>query len=112
LSKIESEGNVHFKVTVQDNNLTFMAYIVDGNPIVRASICPPCRSQSFTLKNKTLVCDRCATVFDARTGAGISGACVNYPKASVAYNLENGKLTIKIPDMNTAYQNTEKPGLP
>jgi hypothetical protein len=37
---------------------------------------------------------------------------VNYPKASVTYTVADGNLAMKISDLNTAYQNTLKAGLP
>jgi hypothetical protein len=34
------------------------------------------------LNKDVLVCDRCGTRFKAKSGDGIDGACVDYPKAS------------------------------
>jgi hypothetical protein len=90
----------------------FMAYVLNDDIVVRASVCPPCRGKTYSLNGTTLICDVCATTFDAKTGIGISGACVNYPKASVAYNLSDGNIVMKISALQTAYENTLKPGLP
>lgn len=90
----------------------FMAYVLDNVIYIRASSCPPCRGKTYTLDGNTLVCDVCATTFNAKTGIGIAGACVNYPKASVPYTVAEGNLIMKINDLTTAYQNTLKPGLP
>jgi len=77
-----------------------MAYKYNNQTYVRADICPPCGSQSFTLKNGTLVCDTCGTVFNAATGAGISGACVKYAKQSVAFQTQNGNILMNGTDLN------------
>lgn len=112
VGEVENKRNVHFKVETQDGNMTFMAYILDGEIYVRANVCPPCRSIGFSLKEATLVCDRCATTFEAKTGNGIKGACVAYPKAAVAYEISDGNIVMKSVDLITAYQDTIEPGWP
>lgn len=110
VDSVLSKYNVHFDVPGPSGSLSFMAYQFDGKVYVRASICPPCRSQSFTLKKDRLVCDACGTVFDARTGAGVEGACVAYPKAAVAYQVGDGKMYMQTDDLQAAYLDTMKPG--
>lgn len=75
---------------------------------MRADICPPCGSQSFSLKKDTLVCDVCGTVFNARTGAGISGGCVLFPKTAVSYQIDTGKMVMQGNDLIAAYVETLK----
>jgi nitrite reductase/ring-hydroxylating ferredoxin subunit len=110
VSEVEDKWNTHFRVETQDGNMTFMAYTVGGEIYVRANICPPCHSTGFSLKEAVLVCDRCATTFSAKTGVGISGACVGYPKAAVAYEISDGNIVMKSVDLITAYQDTIEPG--
>jgi len=112
VSEVENNRNVHFKVETQDGNMTFMAYDLSGEMYVRANVCPPCHSIGFSLDEDILVCDRCATKFQAQTGAGISGACVNYPKASVPYEVADGNIVMNSTDLITAYQDTIEPGWP
>jgi len=111
-AEVQNATNTRFTVKTPLGDTTYMAYILDKELYVRASVCPPCRSNSFTLDGDTLVCDRCATVFDAGTGAGIKGACVNYPKAQAPYTITDGKIVMKTSDLATAYKNTLQPGLP
>jgi nitrite reductase/ring-hydroxylating ferredoxin subunit len=106
VSEVEKDWNVHFNSKAQDGDMNFMAYVLDGEIYVRANICPPCHSIGFSLQQSTLVCDTCGTVFDAKTGAGIDGACVGYPKAAVAYNIDNGNIVMKGSDLLAAYQDT------
>jgi nitrite reductase/ring-hydroxylating ferredoxin subunit len=112
VSEVESNWNVHFEVQTQDRNMNFMAYVLDGEVYVRANVCPPCRSIGFTLDEDILVCDRCATTFKANTGEGIGGACVDYPKASVPYEIADGNIVMSSADLTTAYQDTVEPGWP
>ena len=109
---VQDNWNTHFLVNAPGGTMGFMAYVLNDGIHVRASICPPCRGKTYTLDGNTLVCDVCATTFNAGTGVGIAGACVNYPKAAAAYEIVDGNLIMKISDLTVAYQNTLKAGLP
>jgi hypothetical protein len=103
---VEANWNSHFLVKTSSGTMGFMAYVLNDEVYIRASICPPCRGKTYALDGDNLVCDTCATVFSAKTGAGISGACVNYPKASVSYQTSGGNIVMKVSDLVTAYQDT------
>ena len=111
LSEVEKYGNVNFRVNTANDYYMFMAYQYGGQTYVRADVCVPCGSESFTLKNGTLVCDSCGTVFDVKTGAGIKGvtACQRYTKQPVTYEVTNGNIVMKWADMAAAYQKTTTP---
>ena len=110
VSEIENDWNTRFKVQAADGDISAMAYILNGVIYVRADICPPCRSQGFTLNGDILDCDSCHTKFKASTGDGVSGACVNYPKAAANYEITDGEVVMSKADLVVAYQNTLKPG--
>jgi len=112
VTEVENNWNVHFNLKTPGGDMNFMAYIVDGEIYVRANVCPPCRSIGFSLKEDILVCDRCATTFKAKTGEGIEGACVGFPKASVPYEIDGGNIVMKGTDLTAAYQDTVEPGWP
>ena len=112
-NEVKNDKIVHFSVPVAvGSELAFMAYELDGNLNVRSNVCPPCRSVGFSLSKDTLVCDTCRTTFKAKTGDGISGACVDFPKAAVSYQLTDGNIVMNGADLSAAYQNTIIPGLP
>ncbi len=106
VSDIEKNWNVGFKV----GKMNFMSYVYKGEIYVRANVCPPCRSIGFSLVDDKLVCDTCATVFKAKTGAGVQGACVDFPKASVIYTTDGDNLVMTESDLSAAYQDTMTPG--
>lgn len=110
VSKVTEKKIVHFSVNIPNGEIAFMAYQLGKDVHVRSNICPPCRSIGFSLQKDTLVCDSCGTTFEAKTGDGISGGCVNFPKASVPYQIKDGSLIMKVNDLVSAYKDTLKPG--
>lgn len=112
VNQIDKNTIVHFKILASGSELTYMAYEINGKLNVRANVCPPCRSIGFSLSNATLICDTCRTTFEAGTGEGIAGACVNYPKAEVKYELNNGIAVMSATSLISAYLNTIEPGQP
>jgi len=110
VSEVENNWNVHFNVKTRDEDMNFMAYVLDGEISVRANVCPPCQSIGFSLEQAVLICDRCATTFKAKTGDGIEGACVDFPKASVPYEVSDGNAVMTGTDLIAAYQYTIEPG--
>ena len=109
---VDTSRNVHFKLTTEDGDTHYMAYTVNGIVHVRANVCPPCRSIGYSLDDDVLVCDRCATAFNAITGDGITGACVDYPKAQVPYEVIDDTIVMKKSDLIAAYKDTLAPGWP
>ena len=112
VSEVENNWNVHFNVKTQGEDMNFMAYILDEEIFVRANVCPPCQSIGFSLEEAVLICDRCATTFEAATGGGIKGACVDFPKAAVPYEVSDGNVAMKDTALIAAYQDTLGPGWP
>ena len=90
--------------------MAFTAYRLGEQIYVRTALCPPCRSESFSLDGDVLDCDTCHTRFSATTGDGLKGACRAYPKAEVRYTVAGDRLTMSIADLVSAYQNTKNPG--
>jgi nitrite reductase/ring-hydroxylating ferredoxin subunit len=112
VSDVESDWNTQFAIDSPSGKMNFMAYLLKNKIYVRADVCPPCRSIGYSLDGNTLVCDRCATTFKADTGDGVAGACVDYPKALVPYQISNGNIVMQQADLVTAYESTLNPGWP
>jgi nitrite reductase/ring-hydroxylating ferredoxin subunit len=109
VSTIDKDIITHFKVKTSNKELTFMAYTYSDQVYTRADICPPCHSENFSLKDGTLVCDTCGSVFNATTGAGIGGACRAYPKAAATYEVKDGNIVMKVSDLSASFQKTLNP---
>ena len=112
VSEVESNRNIHFKVETETRDMNFMAYMLNAEIYVRANVCPPCWGIGYSLDRDVLVCDMCGTTFEAATGDGIRGACVDYPKAAVPYEIIDGRIVMDKADLAIAYENTLEPGWP
>ncbi|MFC1965255.1 Fe-S-containing protein, partial [Chloroflexota bacterium] len=110
VSEVKDNINTHFGIETDAGKMNYMAYLLDDQIHVRANICPPCRSIGFTLQKDILVCDRCKTTFEAGTGNGIQGACVDYPKAAVSYSIIDDKIEMSVADLKAATEDTKVPG--
>jgi uncharacterized membrane protein len=112
VSEVENSSITHFKLATVNGDIAFMTYNIDEKLNVRANVCPPCRSMGFSLSKNTLICDTCRTTFKAKTGDGIAGACVDFPKAAVPYEISDGKVVMRGTDLLAADKNTKDPGWP
>ena len=113
VSVVNDNKMVHFLLEEGSNGeIAFMVYELNKEIYVRSNVCPPCRSVGFSLQEDILVCDTCATTFNAKNGDGIKGACVDFPKASVPYEIEDETIIMKQNDLIASYQNTIEPGRP
>ncbi len=113
VSVVNDNKMVHFLLEEGSNGDTaFMVYELNKEIYVRSNVCPPCRSVGFSLQEDTLVCDTCVTTFNAKTGDGVKGACVDFPKASVPYEIKDETIIMKQNDLLASYQNTLEPGWP
>jgi nitrite reductase/ring-hydroxylating ferredoxin subunit len=110
VSLLETSKIVNFRVTSDGNDMAFMAYQLEDQTYVRTALCPPCRSESFSLDGDVLDCDTCHTRFNATTGEGLKGACRAYPKTEVQLTVAGDRVTMSIGDLVTAYQDTKSPG--
>ena len=108
VADVNDNTNVHFKVNTNSDvgEIAVMAYKLGDEIVIRSNVCPPCGSIGFTLNDAVLVCDSCGTTFDATTGNGIQGACVDYPKENIPYTESGGILVMDINDIITSHQNT------
>ncbi|NPE31028.1 DUF2318 domain-containing protein [Methanococcoides sp. SA1] len=107
---IEESVNTHFKVNSETGEIAVMAYKLGDDIIVRSNVCPPCGSIGFSLDNGVLVCDSCRTRFDASTGEGIQGSCVEYPKENIPYTISDGNIVMGLDDIVAAHLDTVQRG--
>jgi len=71
---------VRFDYESNGVKIPLLSYVTQtGKVITAVSMCEPCRSTRFHIKDKTLVCNACGTEWNLETLKGIQGGCLNYP---------------------------------
>ena len=86
---------VRFEYENNGNKIPLLAYITPTGKVVTAvSMCEPCKSTHFHIKDKSMVCNACYTEWQLETLKGISGGCLNYPPDVIPSTVENNQIRI------------------
>ncbi len=86
---------VRFESEYRGSKLPLIAYVTPSGKVVTAvSVCEPCRSTRFHIRQKTMVCNACATEWNLETLRGIRGGCLQYPPDLIPSTTENGRILI------------------
>ena len=86
---------VRFEYEGQGLKIPLLSYItLAGRVITAVSMCEPCRSTRFHIKDKTLVCNACNTEWNLDSLKGIRGGCIDYPPEIIPSTVEKGRVFI------------------
>ena len=95
LDVVTEKKVVRFEYEGNGLKIPLLSYITLGGRAVTAiSMCEPCRSTRFHIKDKTLVCNACYTEWNLESLKGIKGGCMNYPPEIIPSTVEKGKILI------------------
>jgi uncharacterized membrane protein len=95
LSEVMEKKMVRFEYQANGVSVPLLSYITQSGKIVTAvSMCEPCRSTRFHIKDKTIVCNACYTEWNLETLQGIKGGCLNYPPDVVPSKIDKGSIQI------------------
>jgi uncharacterized membrane protein len=87
---------VRFEYEGKGLKIPLLSYITLAGRVVTAiSMCEPCRSTRFHIKDKALVCNACYTEWNLETLQGIKGGCMNYPPEVIPNTIENDRILIE-----------------
>ena len=87
---------VRFEYEGQGVKVPLLSYItLAGRVITAVSMCEPCRSTRFYIKDKTLVCNACNTEWNLDSLKGIRGGCIDYPPEIIPSTVEKGRVVIE-----------------
>lgn len=87
---------VRFEYEGKGLNIPLLSYITLAGRVVTAiSMCEPCRSTRFHIKDKALVCNACYTEWNLESLQGIKGGCMNYPPEVIPNTIENDRILIE-----------------
>ena len=75
--------------------IPLLSYITPTGKVVTAvSVCEPCRSTKFHIRDNSIVCNACFAEWDIETLRGIKGGCLNYPPDVIPNKVEKGQILI------------------
>jgi uncharacterized membrane protein len=86
---------VRFEYEGNGLKIPLLAYLtMAGRVITAISMCEPCKSTRFHIKDKSMVCNACYTEWTLETLKGISGGCMNYPPEVIPNTVEKDSILI------------------
>jgi uncharacterized protein len=92
---VKEKKIVRFEYEGKGLNIPLLAYLTMAGRVVTAiSMCEPCKSTRFHIKDKSMVCNACYTEWNLETLKGISGGCMNYPPEVIPNTLEKDSIVI------------------
>jgi hypothetical protein len=96
LSEVMEKKMVRFEYQANGVSVPLLSYMTQSGRVVTAvSMCEPCKSTRFHIKDKTLVCNACYTEWDLENLKGIKGGCLNYPPDVIPSSIEKGRILIE-----------------
>jgi uncharacterized membrane protein len=95
LDVVKEKKIVRFEYEGNGLKIPLLSYItLAGRVVTAVSMCEPCRSTRFHIKDKTLVCNACSTEWDLETLKGVRGGCLNYPPEVIPSTVEKNRIVI------------------
>ncbi len=95
LEVVKEKKIVQFLYEGNGIKLPLLSYVTQTGKVVTAvSVCEPCRSTKFHIKEKLIICNSCYTEWNLETLKGIKGGCLKYPPDVIANKIENGQILI------------------
>ena len=96
LDVVKEKKMVRFEYEGKGRKIPLLSYVtLAGRVVTAVSMCEPCRSTRFHIKDKTLICNACYTEWNLETLQGIKGGCMNYPPEVIPNTVENGRILIE-----------------
>jgi hypothetical protein len=93
--EVKEKKIVRFEYEGKGLKIPLLAYLTMAGRVVTAiSMCEPCKSTRFHIKDKSMVCNACATEWNLETLKGISGGCMNYPPEVIPNTVEKDSIVI------------------
>jgi hypothetical protein len=92
---VKDKKIVRFEYEGKGLKIPLLAYLtMSGRVVTAISMCEPCKSTRFHIKDRSLVCNACYTEWNLETLKGISGGCMNYPPEIIPSVVEKDSVLI------------------
>ncbi len=95
LEVVKEKKIVRFEYEGNGVKIPLLSYLtLAGRVVTAVSMCEPCKSTRFHIKDRTLVCNACYTEWNLDTLKGIQGGCMNYPPEVIPNTVEKDRILI------------------
>ncbi len=95
LDVVKEKKIVRFEYQGNGKRIPLLAYVAPSGKVVTAvSVCEPCRSTRFHVREKVIVCNACYAEWNLETLAGIKGGCLKYPPDVIPNKVDKGQILI------------------
>jgi hypothetical protein len=96
LEVVKEKRIVRFEYQGNGIKIPLLSFMTQAGRVVTAvSVCEPCRSTRFHIKDKSIVCNSCYTEWNLETLKGIKGGCLNYPPDAIPSKIEKDRIVIE-----------------
>ena len=103
-SVLNAFEHVRFAFTAEGESYDFFGYVLNGEFIVRAAVCPCCGSDELAHGGTSLVCHACGVTYGLSTGEA-SDEC-GFPAGEVPYIEDIRGVKMLVTDLVEAFQRT------
>lgn len=95
LDLLKEKRFVKFFYGEPESSVPMLAYISgEGKVVTAISVCEPCNSTDFHIKEDKVICNSCGSTWELNTLKAVSGSCGRYPPDAVPNAVANGKIQI------------------
>lgn len=95
LDEVINKKFVKFNYKIGQRNVPVTAFISgEGKLITAISVCEPCNSTSFHIKNDKLICNSCGTTWELNSLNGVSGSCQKFPPDPIPSTIVGNRILI------------------
>jgi hypothetical protein len=93
---VKEKKIVRFEYQGNGIKIPLLSFVTQTGRVVTAvSVCEPCRSTRFHIKDKSIVCNSCYTEWHLETLKGIKGGCLKYPPDTIPSKVEKDWILIE-----------------
>ena len=96
LDIVKEKKLVAFNFRSGEKEIPLLAYISsEGKLITAVSMCEPCQSTRFHIRENKIVCNSCGTTWELNNLDAISGSCLQYPPDAVPSIIKGNEIQIE-----------------
>jgi hypothetical protein len=93
---VKEKKIVRFEYQGNGIKIPLLSFVTQTGRVVTAvSVCEPCRSTRFHIKDKSIVCNSCYTEWNLETLKGVKEGCLKYPPDAIPSKVDKDRIVIE-----------------